>query len=198
MWGQLIGAGVSLVGGLLGGKKASKTEKAASAATALQSQISKEQWDRYKQVYDPLEREIVNDARAYDSAENFSLAAGEASADVSSQFGKMRERLARTPGLDPSSAAFQSSAVGLDMAQAATDATMQNASRQRIRDTAFARKTGALSMGKGLDTTAAMGAGNAARGLSDLAGTQRENAAGAARGLGNFASNLYSAFRPGG
>jgi hypothetical protein len=198
MWGQLIGAGVSLVGGLLGGKKASKTEKAASDATALQSQISKEQWDRYKQVYDPLEREIVNDARAYDSAENFSRAAGEASADVASQFGKARERMARTPGLDPSSAAYQSSAVGLDMAQAATDATMQNAGRQRIRDTAFARKTGALSMGKGLDTAAAVGAGNAARGLSDLAGTQRENAAGAARGLGQFASNLYSAFRPGG
>ena len=197
MWGQLIGAGVSLLGGLLG-KKSSKTENAAADASNLQAQISREQWDRYKQIYAPLEQDFVNEAQGYDSAENFSRAAGEASADVSSQFGKMRERLARTPGLDPSSAAFQSSAVGLDMAQAATDATMQNTARQRVRDTAYSRKAGALAMGKGLDTQAAAGAGSAARGLADLAGTQRQNASSAAQGLGNFASSLYSAFRPGG
>lgn len=197
MWGQLIGAGVSLLGGMLGGKKASKTEDAAAAASRLQSEIAKEQWDRYKQIYAPLEQQLVGEAQGYDSAGNLALAAGQASADVASQYGKARARLTRTPGLDPSSAAFQASMVGLDMNQAAADATMQNSARQRVKDTAFARRAGVLELGKGLSNSAAANSGSAARGLGDLASTQRQNAGDMASGLGKFASNVYDVFKNG-
>ncbi len=119
-----------------------------------QAQIAADQWDRYKEMYSPLEDAYVKDAQSYGSTADYDRAAGDASATVSSQFGKARERLSRTPGLDPSSPAFTASMAGLDMAQAANDAVSQNAARKGVTDTAWAKKTDALSMGKGLPAQA--------------------------------------------
>jgi len=127
---------------------------AAADATNLQSQIAREQWDRYKTMYAPLEEGMVKEAQNYDSPENYAKAAGDASATVSGQFSKARDRLSRTPGLDPSTPGAQASMAGLDLAQAATDATQQNAARQKVKDTAYARKTDAISLGKGLPASA--------------------------------------------
>jgi hypothetical protein len=155
-WVAVGAAAVSVVGGslLADDNGAEGANNAAADSTRLQSQIAQDQWNRYKQIYAPLERGMVTEAQNYDSPENYAKAAGDAQATVSSQFGKARDRLSRTPGLDPSSGAYQSSLVGLDLAQAATDATQQNIARQRVKDTAYARKTDALSLGKGLPAQA--------------------------------------------
>lgn len=133
---------------------ADRANQAATDATALQAQIAAEQWDRYKELYDPLERQFITDAQNYDSPTEYQRAAGEASATVAQQFGKARERLGRTPGLDPSSPAYAAALGGLDLAEAATGATQQNAARQKVKDTAYVRKTDALSLGKGLPAQA--------------------------------------------
>jgi len=150
----LVGAvAAPVIGGLINGgsnRAAERANNTAADATALQSQIAAEQWDKYRELYEPLERNVISEAQNYDTPQNYARAAGEASAAVSDQFGKARDRMTRTPGLDPSQAAFQSSMVGLDLAQAASDATQQNAARTKVRDTAFARKTDALGLGKGL------------------------------------------------
>lgn len=155
-WAVVAGATIATVGGslLANDNGATGANDAAADSTRLQSQIARDQWDRYKEIYEPLERQVVNEAQNYDTPEAYQRAAGEASAAVSNQFGKARDRLTRTPGLDPSSAGYQASMVGLDLAQAASDATQQNAARQRVRDTAYARKTDALSLGKGLPAQA--------------------------------------------
>lgn len=127
---------------------------AAAAANRLQSEIARDQWNRYKEIYEPLERGMVEEAQNYDTPEQYAKAAGEASATVSSQFSKARDRISRTPGLDPSTAGAQATMAGLDLAQAANDATQQNAARQKVKDTAYARKTDALSLGKGLPANA--------------------------------------------
>lgn len=145
-------------------RAAARASNAAADASAQQAAIAGEQWDRYLNTYAPLEDQMVLDAQNYDSPENFSRAAGDASASVSSQFGKARDRLTRTPGLDPSQAGYQSAMVGLDLAQAASDATQQNAARQKVRDVAYARKNDALSLGKGLP-------GQASTALSQVAST---------------------------
>lgn len=152
----LVGAvAAPVVGSLLADDNGAEgANNAAADSTRLQSQIAQDQWERYKQIYAPLEQGYVDAAKNYDSPENFAKAAGDASATVSSQFGKARDRLSRTPGLDPSSGAYQSSLVGLDLAQAATDATQQNMARQKVKDTAYARKTDALSLGKNLPANA--------------------------------------------
>lgn len=152
----LVGAvAAPVVGSLLADDNGAQgANDAAASSTRLQSEIARDQWNRYKEIYEPLERGMVEEAQNYDSPENYAKAAGDASATVSQQFGKARDRLSRTPGLDPSSGAYQSSLTGLDLAQAATDATQQNAARQKVKDTAYARKTDALSLGKGLPANA--------------------------------------------
>jgi hypothetical protein len=139
---------------IIGDHGAGDANAAATDSSRLQAQIASEQWNRYKDIYSPLEDGMVKDAQNYDSPENYAKAAGDASATVSQQFGKARDRLSRTPGLDPSSGAYQANLSGLDLAQAATDATQQNAARQKVKDTAYARKTDALSLGKGLPAQA--------------------------------------------
>lgn len=152
--GAAVSVGVSSLLNQGSSNKSSKAADRASDATALQSQIAAEQWDRYTELYDPLERQFVNEAQNYDSPSEYVRAAGDASATVAREFGKARERLGRTPGLDPSSPAYAAALGGLDLAEAATGATQQNAARQKVKDTAYVRKTDALSLGKGLPAQA--------------------------------------------
>lgn len=162
-------------------------------ANALQAQISRDQWNRYKEIYEPLERQMVDEAQDYASPENYAKAAGEASATVSQQFSKARDRLTRTPGLDPSSGAYQSSLVGLDLAQAANDATQQNLARKNVTDTAYARKQSALGLGKGLDSTAASGMSSVASSNLSLANAMQRQSNAEAQAGGQLATGLVKA-----
>lgn len=185
-WAVVAGATIATVGGSLLNRGASNAATRANNATAdatqLQSQIAAEQWDKYKEMYEPMEKDYIKEAQNYDTPEQYAKAAGDASATVSDQFSKARDRLTRTPGLDPSSAGYASNMVGLDLAQAATDATQQNAARQKVKDTAYARKTDALSLGKGLPAQASSALSNAASANASLAQfnqTQANNTAAA-------------------
>lgn len=181
-WGNVAGAAVGVVGSaLLGGGSGG----GGSAAADMQAQIGKEQWDRYKQVYAPLEDKYVQEAQNYDTPEQYAKAAGEASATVSQQFSKARGQLGRS-GVDTSSPAYTASMAGLDQAQAAQDAVSQNSARQGVKDTAWARKTDALSLGKGLAATASSALGSASQ--NQLA--QSNANAAAAGSLGRVASNI--------
>lgn len=162
-------------------------------ANALQAKISRDQWNRYKEIYEPLERQMVDEAQDYASPENYAKAAGEASATVSQQFSKARDRLTRTPGLDPSSGAYQSSLVGLDLAQAANDATQQNLARKNVTDTAYARKQSALGLGKGLDSTAASGMSSVASSNLSLANAMQRQSNAEAQAGGQLATGLVKA-----
>lgn len=184
---MLIGSvAAPVVGSLLNkgsSDAAARASNTSADATQLQSQIAADQWDRYKTIYAPLEEGMVKDAQNYDSPENYAKAAGDASATVSEQFSKARDRLGRTPGLDPSSGAYQASLSGLDLAQAASDATQQNAARQKVKDTAYARKTDALSLGKGLPaqaSTALTSSANNSLAMAQFNQTQANNGAAAA------------------
>lgn len=157
--------GVAAVGALASrsaNKAAANASNASADSARLQSQIAAEQWDKYQEIYDPLERQVVKEAQQYDTPENYAKAAGDASATVASQFGKAREQLMRTPGLDPSSGAFQAGMTNLGLSEAANNAVQQNAARMKVKDTAFARKTDALSLGKGLPANASSALSSAA------------------------------------
>jgi hypothetical protein len=186
--------GGAVVGSLLADDYGAEgANDAAAANTRLQSEISREQWDKYKEIYEPLEKEMVAEAQNYDTPERRQQAASAASATVSQQFSKSRDQLTRQPGLDPSSAAFQAGAIGLNLAQAATDSTQQNAARKGVEDTGYARKQGAVAMGKGLDSTAASGLASAAN--SSLAQAQAGMARSAqeAQAIGSLTGKVISA-----
>ena len=186
-------AGAVVSSALADDNGAEAANNAAVDANALQAQISRDQWNRYKEIYEPLERQMVDEAQDYASPENYAKAAGEASATVSQQFGKARERLSRESGLDPSSAAYQSSLVGLDLAQAANDATQQNLARKGVTDTAYARKQSALGLGKGLDSTAASGMSNVASSNLSLANAMQRQSNAEAQAGGQLATGLVKA-----
>lgn len=163
------GAGALISSAMADDYGAEEANGAAAEANRVQAQISRDQWNRYKELYEPLERHMVDEAYDYAKPENYIRAAGEASATVSQQYGKARERLLRTPGFDPSSAAAQAGMIGLEMAQAATDATQQNMARQGVSDTAYTRKQAALGLGNKLDSTAASGMASAASNMAQRA-----------------------------
>lgn len=190
----LVGAvAAPVVGSLLADDNGAEgANNAAADATNLQAQISRDQWNRYKEIYEPLERQMVDEAQDYASPENYAKAAGEASVTVSQQFSKARDRLTRTPGLDPSSGAYQASLVGLDLAQAANDATQQNLARKTVTDTAYARKQSMLGLGKGLDTTAASGLSSAAYANQSLARAGQQQANQQAAAIGNIVDRVFA------
>ncbi len=171
MPGAILGAVAStVVGGLLSDDNGAEgANDAAADSSRLQAQIARDQWNRYKQNYEPLELSMIDEAKRAGSAAEYAQAAGDASATVSQQFGKARDRLSRTPGLDPSTPGANAAMAGLDMAQAASDATQQNVARQGVKNNAWAKKTGVLGMGKGLDTTAASSLGASSASLSNVA-----------------------------
>ena len=190
----LVGAvAAPVIGGLMADDNGAEgANNAAAAASDLQAQISRDQWNRYKEIYEPLERQMVDEAQDYASPENYAKAAGEASATVSQQFSKARDRLTRTPGLDPSSGAYQSSLVGLDLAQAANDATQQNLARKNVTDTAYSRKQSALALGKGLDATAASGLASSASSNLALARAGQQQANQQAAAIGNIVDRVFA------
>ena len=202
IWSNIAGSAISLIGGYFLNKKTTDSAKDASRASAnaaaTQAAISQDQWDSYKTIYQPMERKYVEDAQNFDSEANRERAAGEASATVSEQFGKARDRLSRTPGLDPSSAAYISAMAGLDRNQAAADAVNQNAARNRISDMAWARKTDALSLGKGLPAQASAGLAQSAMTNNAIANglNAQANANGAA--FGKVVSNVTDAWNKNG
>lgn len=190
---SVIGVGVSAIAGsLMGDGGASEANGAATDATRMQSAIAKDQWDSYKRIYQPMEEKFVADAQNYDSAENFEKSAGAAQATVSSQFGKARDQMARTPGLDPSSGAYQAGMTNLGLSEAANGAVAQNAARQGVTDRAYTMKTNALNLGKGLAGTASQGLGSAATlSLSQANAAQTQNNA-EAGALGRVTNQVLS------
>jgi len=192
----LAGAAATAVVGSVVNRKANKAAErannAAADAASMQAEIASDQWNRYKEIYEPLEKGLVSEAQNYDSPENFARAAGDASATVSSQFSKARDRLARTPGLDPSTPGYSANLMGLELAQAATDATQQNAARQKVRDTAYARKTDALSLGKGLPASASSMLATSGRSNLSLADSNLDQSMRTSGAIGRVADRVFS------
>lgn len=186
--------GGAVVGSMLQDDYGAESANNASAdATRMQSQIAKEQWNKYKEIYEPLEKQVVAEAQNYENPARYAKAAGDAQATVSQQFSKARDQLTRQPGVDPSSAAYQASMVGLNMAEAAQGAVQQNTARQGVQDTSYARKQAAVAMGKGLDTTAASGLASVASANASRAATAQAQANQQAAGIGQLTGTIIGA-----
>lgn len=187
--------GAAAIGGLMNrsaNKAAKNANNAAADSARLQTEIAREQWDRYKSVYAPLEDSYVQEAQQFGSPENYARAAGDASATVASQFGKAREQLMRTPGLDPSSGAYQAGMTNLGLSEAASNAVQQNAARMNVQNTAFDRKTNALSLGKGLPAQASAGLGSAAGTQAGLGQAMQRQANTEASATGQVLGSIFT------
>lgn len=185
-------AGAVVASALADDNGAEEANAAAADANRTQAQIANDQWQNYKKNYQPLENALVAEASNYDSPENYARAAGDASATNASEFGKVKEALARTPGLDPSSPAFQAGMTQLGLQQAASSAVTQNAARQGVADTAYARKLNAVSLGKGLPAQASAGLSSVASFNANMAANAQAQANQNAAGWGSLASRAFT------
>ncbi len=163
---------------------------AAENASNTQAQIAQDQWNDYKTNFQPLEGKFVAQANNWTSPENYAKAAGDAAATVNSQFGAAKDALARTPGMDPSSGAYQAGMTNLGLSQAANSAVAQNTARQNVQNQGIAMQENALSLGKGLPATASSSAGSAAYGLSSLSNSVANQNARNSAGIGSAAQSV--------
>lgn len=169
-------AGAAVAGTVASASASSKANKANGKALAQQKeaadrqadiaerqqQISEEQWARYKEVYQPLEDEYVNEAKGLGSLANQSKASTEARAEVAGAYSRAREQLSKAPGSNPTSQTYQQEANRINLAEAANSAAAQTAARRTQEDKGRAAMSDVINMGKGLPTSAASSLANAA------------------------------------
>lgn len=195
-WGVAAAVGGALVGGIASNKAAdtaADAQKAATDATAYQGEIATDQYEDYKSTYRPLEHQLVADASNYDTPAAYDKAAGDAQTTVNTQLAAAQDKLTRTPGLDPSSAAAQAAQTNLALKGAGLGAQAQNAARDKISDTAYARKLDAVGLGKGLVTSATSGLASAATNSQAAANAATKDAASTAAGIGALTSSVITA-----
>lgn len=172
------------------------------ALAAKQDARADEQWQRYKQIYQPLEDQMIDESRGLGSIANQNKAASDAAAGVSSSFGRARERLAKNPGVNPSSQQYQQEVSKIGLQEAATSAAAQTGAREAVKDRGTAAMTNAVSLGKGLPASANAGAASAgalagaAGGIySSIASSARQQGADAGAnsyGIGKLANGIFN------
>lgn len=185
--------GSAVIGGIVSNKaagRAADAQQAAIDANAYQGRIATDQYEDYKSNYQPLEHKMIGEVENYDSPGARNAAAAAAQADVSSEMGKAEQRLSRTVGFDPSSASAQAAQSNLALTGAALGATAQNAARQKVQDTAYARQLDMLGMGKGLVANASTGFANAANVAGGIANSNANMASNQASAAGTLTGNL--------
>jgi hypothetical protein len=185
MWGSLIGG---VLGGIFGG--GDKEADASNATAQRMGQFGTGLADLYDTNYKPLNAIVANGAMNYDSAENYARAAGDAAATNATEFAKAQSRLTRTPGMDPSSGAYQAGMVGLNLAQAANGAVAQNAARKGVQETAWNRQAQALGLGNALASQAT----SAMSGAYQAQNNQASNAQRQSDSMGGLIGNVLGSF----
>jgi len=125
---------------------------------------AREDRERYKNVFQPIEDEFIAEAKDYGSQERQAQAAAEANADVQTQAAAAREaglRQSASLGINPASGRYAGISRATDMATGLAAAGAQNTARQQMRDKGLALKADIANMGKGLpaQSAATMGLG---------------------------------------
>lgn len=126
------------------------------------NQWSKEDRDRYKTVFQPMEDQYLKEANSWDSAARQDTLAGEAKADVltgAAAAQQANNRSMASMGVSPTSGKFQA----IDRASAQQTglsvAGAQNSARTNVRAQGMAMRADGINMGKGLPSQAAGAAG---------------------------------------
>lgn len=142
-----------------------------------QMAIAEEQYGRYQKVFEPLQDEMIAEARAYNTEANRERIASEALGDVSTQFELQRQSekmRAAQYGIDPTSGRYRGMAEASDINEAATKASAATRARTAAEQLGWAKKMDAIGLGSGIfgnqatSTGLALNAGNAAIGAGQV------------------------------
>ncbi|HEU4854958.1 MAG TPA: hypothetical protein VFS89_06675 [Nitrosospira sp.] len=134
---------------------------------------AQEQWDIYKNLFQPVERKTVSDAMNFDSAARKEQMAAEAGADVTRGYNQAQDQNLRAlgaMGINPASGRFAGLSNENAIAQARDTAGAMNKARRDTELQGIALRTGVAQLGRNLPSTGiaadstALNAGNSAVG----------------------------------
>jgi hypothetical protein len=143
------------------------------ATQAKQTAIADEQYQRYKDVFKPLQDDIVKQANDYDNEGNRERMAQEAIGDTKSAFAIKAaddERKMQSYGINPTSGQFSGMRNANSVLEAATSAAAATRTREAAKQLGWAKKMDAIGLGSGVfgnqatSTGLALNAGNQALG----------------------------------
>lgn len=171
-----VGVGVSALGtyssSRAAGEAADAQGRAMDQQTALamrQQEMAEEQYARYKDLYDPMEEELIAEARRGLDADRY---VGLATTDVGQQFDAQRtaqrQQMERY-GLSPASGAWQGGNRQLGIAESLGKAQAANQTRLGIDDVNWSRRTGLLGQAQGTRASVSAGMGSAASSMGNVA-----------------------------
>lgn len=177
-----------------GGKTPKETEEARALA-----EIAAQRFNRYKEVFAPLEDQYIQQVMDVRSQGNYETAGGLASAEFQRGFQTAQDNLTNQmmqQGVDPSSGAFQENSAALRRAQAVRQGMGVSGAKVANTDRFYQGLKGVMAMGQGQAADAISGMSDIARSAQEVANTQAETAftnssamrSGVAAGLGYLAS----------
>lgn len=196
---MLIGGGLSFAGGLIQGNAANKANRRANrtmnAQLAIEDRklaLAEQQYDRWLELYDPLERDIIDGlGDGPDTQGAIDLARGDVASTYDGALERMNANLSRY-GVNPNSGRFASQTGALETARATSEVGAINKARRDEEDRHFARQMAVAGMGRNLPNSAASIMGSASAGYGQAAGLQMNQAANLSADAGGF---MYGAGR---
>lgn len=194
-----LGAAGAFGGG--GGGGGSTGVQASNAAADKAAQISQDQWDYFKQNYEPLESSLIDDAKAAGSPEEYARARGAANADVTGAFDSARKtslNRMQSYGINPGSPAFQSAAASTDIAEGAAKAGAETQATNNVRNLAYSKALDVVGLGRNIPAQSAASSANAANAATTASRnaflqnqTNQQNLGRTVGAVGNLASKWF-------
>lgn len=129
-----------------------KVVKAALDRQAVTDANAAKDRARYEEIYQPLEDQMVQEAKDYNSPERQRLEMGRASATVAQQFGAQRSAATRSLesfGIDPSSTRYAALDLGSRVQEGAAQAAAANQARAQTEAVGRALQSEAINVGRG-------------------------------------------------
>ncbi len=165
-----------------------------------------EQWNIYKDLFQPVEAQMVKDATEFDSPERQARMSAEAGADVTKSYQgalESNQRNMERMGVNPNSRKFQTLNTAGILSQAKDTAGAMNTARNNVVTQGLALRQGAAQFGRNMPNTGlaadsvALNAGNSAvgnfatgAGINNASNATAQNWFGGAVGANSSAGNL--------
>ncbi|CAB5220288.1 hypothetical protein UFOVP236_19 [uncultured Caudovirales phage] len=166
-----------------------------------QRRVADSEYKRYQDTYVPIENQIADEAKNFDTEATRERYASTASADVAQAFRGAAGQTLRAQsrmGLRPSADAFAAVNSKLSANEAGAKAAAMTGARYNARDTGLQLKMNAVNIGKGLPGTAAnaasgsVNASNSAGGLTFGANQSYNSGAASANSFTNTGLNFMN------
>lgn len=173
-------------------------ERVVDAQVAAMDEAQQQGRDYYEylsETYRPLEKEIVEDARNYNTQAEFERRAGQAAADFEKQASNQQAAMERdlaSMGVNPNSGKYQALQTQAGLSNAAQKSQMMNQARTQAENIGYARRMDAAGLGRNLAGASqgaygvALNAGNSATANQQQPG--QNLMAGTAQGVGTIGS----------